>query len=97
MKTHFSTEFLESSTEVLRAVAHPIRLAIIDLLHRNKQMSVTEIFEQLQIDQAVASHHLRIMKSQNIVEVKRDGKNSFYSLKDDDVYKILEVMTKIAV
>ena len=95
MKTHFSSEFLENSTEILRAIAHPIRLTIIDLLHRNKEMTVTEIFEHLKIDQAVASHHLRIMKSQDIVEVKRDGKNSYYSLRNDAYFTIVDTMTKL--
>jgi DNA-binding transcriptional ArsR family regulator len=95
MKTHFSNEFLENSTETLRAIAHPIRLTIIDLLHRNKEMTVTEIFEQLKIDQAVASHHLRIMKNQDIVMVKRDGKNSYYSLRNEEYFTIVDVMTKV--
>jgi DNA-binding transcriptional ArsR family regulator len=95
MKTHFSNDFLESSTETLRAIAHPIRLSIIDLLHRNKEMTVTEIFEQLKIDQAIASHHLRIMKNQDIVMVKRDGKNSYYSLRNDNYFDIVDTLTKV--
>jgi DNA-binding transcriptional ArsR family regulator len=95
MKTHFNIEFLETSTETLRAIAHPIRLAIIDMLHKKKQMTVTEIFELLDIEQAIASHHLRIMKSCDIVDVKRDGKNSIYSLTNEDFYTIVEVLTKV--
>jgi DNA-binding transcriptional ArsR family regulator len=95
IKTHFSETFLNNSTEKLRAIAHPIRICIIDLLHRNKQMTVTEIFDQLKIDQAVASHHLRIMKSQGVVEVRRDGKNSIYALTNDEYFMIVEVLTKV--
>ena len=72
MKTHFDIRFLEDATETLRAVAHPIRIAIIDLLYKNEEMSVTEIYEQLHIEQAVASHHLRILKNKRVVQVKRD-------------------------
>ena len=95
MKTHFNLEFLNESTETLRAIAHPMRIAIIDMLHKKKQMTVTEIFEQLDIEQAIASHHLRIMKSKNVVDVKRDGKNSIYYLTDDDFYTIVEILTKV--
>ncbi len=95
MKTHFNLEFLNEGTETLRAIAHPMRIAIIDMLHKKKQMTVTEIFEQLDIEQAIASHHLRIMKSKNIVDVKRDGKNSIYYLTDDDFYTIVEILTKV--
>jgi DNA-binding transcriptional ArsR family regulator len=95
IKTHFSETFLNNGTEKLRAIAHPIRICIIDLLHRNKQMTVTEIFDQLKIDQAVASHHLRIMKNQDVVEVRRDGKNSIYALTNDEYFTIVEVLTKV--
>ena len=95
MKTHFDIDFLESSTETLRAIAHPIRLAIIDLLHKNNQLTVTEIFEQLDIEQAIASHHLRILKSRDVVDVKRDGKNSIYFLAHKDYHTIVQVLTKV--
>ncbi len=94
MKTHFNITFLEDATETLRAIAHPIRIAIIDMLSRNEKLSVSEIHEQLQIEQAVASHHLRILKSKKIVGVSRTGKNSFYSLVNEDYKLILDVLTK---
>lgn len=95
MKTHFNIEFLENSTETLRAIAHPIRIAIIDMLHKRKQMTVTEIFEQLDIEQAIASHHLRILKTRDVVDVKRDGKNSIYYLTSVEYYTIIETLTKV--
>lgn len=94
MKYSLDFQFLEQSTETLRAIAHPLRLAIIDMLHREKQLSVTEIYETLNIEQAVASHHLRILKDRNVVQVKRDGKSSLYSLSNDDFYLIYEVLKK---
>lgn len=95
MKTRFKHEFLNEGTETLRAIAHPMRIAIIDVLHKKRNMTVTEIFEQLDIEQAIASHHLRILKSKNVVDVKRDGKNSIYYLTDHDYYTIVEILTKV--
>lgn len=94
MKTHFNINFLENATETLRAIAHPIRIAIIDMLYKNKKLSVSQIHEQLKIEQAVASHHLRILKNKNVVTVSRDGKNSFYSLLNKEYYTIVQVLTK---
>jgi ArsR family transcriptional regulator len=96
MKSHFDNQFLLDSTETLRAIAHPIRIAIVDLLFKKERMSVTEIYEQLNIEQAVASHHLRIMKNRNILEVEREGKSSYYSLASEEYYTIVEVLTKVA-
>ena len=95
MKTHLSESFLENSAETLRAIAHPFRIAIIDLLHNNGQMSVTDIYTKLKIEQAVASHHLRILKSRDVVNVQRDGKNSLYGLAHPEFYEIVRSLTKV--
>ncbi len=95
MKTHFHPDFLEESTETLRAIAHPIRIAIIDLLFNNEQLSVTQIYQQLKIEQAIASHHLRILKNKKVVDVNREGKNSYYYLADKDYHDILKTLTKV--
>ncbi len=95
MKTHFNADFLEDSTETLRAIAHPIRIAIIDLLFNNGQMTVTDIYSHLKIEQAIASHHLRILKNKDVVTVERDGKNSLYSLTKEDYYEIIKTLIKV--
>ena len=96
MNTPFKIEFLDNATETLRAVAHPIRLTIIDLLSKNGELSVTEIHERLDIEQAIASHHLRILKSKNVVKVNRVGKSSYYDLLHSDFQEILEVLIRVS-
>lgn len=91
----YSFAFLETATEVLRAVAHPHRLLIIEMLHQQKSMNVTEVYERLGIEQAVASHHLRILKDRGVVTVRRDGKNSNYSLAHDAYFDIIAIMDKV--
>lgn len=91
----YSFGFLESATETLRAVAHPHRLLIVDMLYRQKALNVTEMQERLGIEQAVVSHHLRILKDRGVVNMRRDGKNSYYSLTHEVFYKIVEVMEEV--
>ena len=94
MKTHFDLSFLEDATETLRAIAHPARIAIVDILYKNEKMTVTEIHQHLQIEQAVASHHLRILKNKKVVKVERDGKNSIYRLFRDDFHEIITILER---
>ncbi len=95
MKTHFNKGFLENATETLRAIAHPIRIAILDLLFANQKMTVTDIYTKLRIEQAIASHHLRILKNKQVVEVERDGKNSLYYLSNPEYYEIVRTLMKV--
>ena len=87
--------FLETATETLRAIAHPHRLLIVEMLYHGKSMNVTEIYERLGIEQAVASHHLRILKDRGVVMVRRDGKNSNYALTNDAFFQILEALHRV--
>jgi DNA-binding transcriptional ArsR family regulator len=92
----YTFHFLELATETLRAIAHPQRLLIVEMLHRQQSMNVTELQEVLGVEQAVASHHLRILKDRGIVNVRRDGKNSYYALSNPDYYLILEILNKVS-
>jgi len=92
MNSHFDIEQLEGATETLRAIAHPIRITIIDLLSKEEKFSVTQIHEALDIEQAIASHHLRILKGKKIVKVSREGKNSFYSLANPAYQEVVKII-----
>lgn len=93
MKSVNQKALLRESSETLRAIAHPLRLQIIELLQLNKQLSVTEIHQELDVEQAVASHHLRILKNKRVVDLERDGKNSLYFLANPAFYDIVRIIS----
>ena len=85
---------LESAADMLRALAHPLRIAIIDLLEDGRRLTVTEIFTSLSIEQAAASHHLRILKHRGILISERSGKNIYYSLRHSALSQIMHCIDK---
>ena len=85
---------LEMAASKLRAIAHPMRIAIIDLLNASPKLSVTEIYEKLKIEQASASHHLNILKNKGVLVSKRDGKKIFYSLKSKSLKEIVDCINR---
>jgi DNA-binding transcriptional ArsR family regulator len=87
-------EKLEAVASKLRAISHPMRIAIIDLLAKDKKLSVTEIYERLDIEQATASHHLNILKNKGVLDSKREGKKIFYSLKNVTLTDIIECINR---
>lgn len=86
---------LELATERLRAVAHPQRIQIIDMLHLMGEVNVTDIHNKLDIEQAVVSHHLRILKDRDVVKVRRDGKNSLYQLTNSAYYELIKIILSV--
>lgn len=81
---------LEEASEMLKAIAHPIRIAIVDLLGADKKLTVTEIYETLNIEQAIASHHLGILKNKGVLLCERSGKNAYYFLKHQRLSQIID-------
>ncbi len=93
-KNNLDIQKLELAASKLRAMAHPMRIAIIDLLTENKKLTVTEIYERLNIEQASASHHLNILKNKGLLESKRDGKMILYSLKTTVLANVIECINQ---
>lgn len=85
---------LYRASEMLKAIAHPIRLAIVQLLENNQRKSVTEIHETLKIEQAVASHHLSILKNKGVVSMDKEGKHCYYYLKHQRLAEIVVCVNK---
>lgn len=81
---------LERAAYVLKTVAHPTRIGIIDLLDQRLEISVSELCELLSCEQSVISHHLTNMRDKGILEARREGKNIFYSLTDKTITNIIE-------
>jgi len=67
-----------------------MRIAILRLLEEGTKLSVSQIHQNLGIEQSSTSHHLGILKDKGILVSKRDGKNTYYSLKHENFAKVIE-------
>lgn len=80
---------LERAAGILKAMAHPVRISILNALEGNKKMTVTEIHLQLGLEQSTTSHHLGIMKDKGVLVSRREGKNIYYSIRDEKLKNLL--------
>ncbi len=92
-----SAEQLEAAANMLKALAHPMRIAILNHLENGQKLTVTEIHELLGIEQSTTSHHLGILKDKGILTSKREGKNTFYMLKHESLSNIVNCVSKCTV
>ena len=86
--TENDLEKFEPAATVLKAMAHPHRIAILSYLNENDKLCVTDICLKLDVHQVVASQHLKLMKQNGLLNRKRSGKNSYYSLNRDNLEKL---------
>lgn len=92
LKTDLQDASLEKATGMLKAMAHPIRISIMDFLKNGEKMTVTQIHERLGIEQSTTSHHLGILKDKGVLCSKRDGKNTYYYIKHRVMGQIIDCM-----
>ncbi|MHC4727780.1 MAG: ArsR/SmtB family transcription factor [Planctomycetota bacterium] len=78
----------EHVAEVLKAVAHPIRLQIVELLQAG-EMCVGDIVEALGGKQAITSQQLNMMKAKGVLSCRRDGVRVYYRIENKNVIKLL--------
>ena len=81
-------ELLQRAADILRTVAHPVRLGIIDLLERGER-PVNEICRRLDAAQPYISQQLNLMKAKGVLGSRRNGTQVYYSIADPAVVKII--------
>tara|TARA_B110000037_G_scaffold173112_1_gene196828 strand:+ start:97 stop:438 length:342 start_codon:yes stop_codon:yes gene_type:complete len=87
---------LQNAALAVRAINHPLRKKVIDLLEENGEMVVTDIYVQLRTEQSVASQHLAILRNAGFVVTRRDGKFIHYTLNKDRFKNSAELIEKLA-
>jgi ArsR family transcriptional regulator len=81
-------DLLDRTGELLRALAAPIRIAIV-LQLRESQRCVHELVDTLDVPQPLVSQHLRILKAAGVVAGERSGREVMYRLADDHLAEIV--------
>ena len=89
-------EEVEREANMIKAISHPMRLAILGYLGEGNQLSVTEIHSLLKIEQSTASHHLGILKDKGILASVRKGKNTLYYLKRKNLKTLVKCISECA-
>ena len=76
------------ASEFLKALSHEARLVILCLLAEGEK-SVSELEEVLSLRQPAVSQQLARLRSDNLVDTRRDGKNIYYSLARPEVVEVI--------
>jgi len=94
IKLEYST--LKRAVLTLRAINHHLRKEIMELIEEKKQMTVTEIYIKLRLEQSVASQHLAILRRADVLSTERDGKFIYYSINAKRMEEIAALVEKLA-
>ncbi len=93
-KVTFNNEKLQYSAELMRALAHPLRLKILEFIDSHGIINVNKIYNSLNLEQSITSQHLRIMRLAGVLHAQRDGKFIRYSINYKVVSKAVKAVNR---
>lgn len=84
----------EFKADFFKALAHPLRISILDAL-RDGELTVNEISQRFDVEQANASQQLAVLRNRNIVVTRKEGASVYYSVSDKSIFKLLDAAKEI--
>jgi DNA-binding transcriptional ArsR family regulator len=84
----------EFKADFFKALAHPLRISILDAL-RDGELTVNEISQRFEVEQANASQQLAVLRNRNIVITRKEGANVYYAVSDKSIFKLLDAAKEI--
>jgi len=79
---------LKKAALTLRAINHKVRQNILHLIHKNKEVTVSEIYNRLKLEQSLTSAHLAVLRKAGIVSTRRQGQSIHYSINYNHIKQI---------
>lgn len=86
-------EKVERAAEILKVVAHPLRLRIVELLE-TREMAVGELQELLGVSQSLTSQQLSLMKARGVLKSRKNGKQVYYCVDRPEVIQVIHCLRK---
>lgn len=84
----------EFKAEFFKALAHPVRIHILDALRQGEQ-NVNELKDILGIEAANVSQQLAVLRAKNLVNTRKEGNSVYYSVRDPAIFELLDVSKTI--
>lgn len=81
-------EAFKKASNALRALNHKVRQQILNLIDQKGEITVSEIYAKLRIEQSLTSSYLAILRRSNIVKTRREGQSIHYSVNYDHIKEI---------
>ncbi|MCU5407465.1 metalloregulator ArsR/SmtB family transcription factor [Bacillus cereus] len=85
------TNIIEEDVEILKIMAHPIRLRIVNELSKHNTFNVSQLTKILEIPQSSVSQHLSKMKGK-ILKAERKGLEIYYSIRNNKATQIVGIL-----
>jgi ArsR family transcriptional regulator len=88
-------DIYDRRARIAKALAHPLRLKIIDQLASDRERCVCELVEAIGCDQPVISKHLAVLRNAGVVAFRQEGTSVYYRLRTPCIKNFLECIDRV--
>lgn len=85
---------LEERADLLKAIAHPSRLSILESL-RGGEKCVCKIIEEVDLEQSNTSQHLNILKKSGVLGSRKEGLRVIYWVNYPEIFELIKIIDTI--
>lgn len=85
----------DKQAELCKVFSNANRLMIVELLASGEEYTVSDLEEMVDIPQPTISQHLKVMRDQGVVDRRKEGVRSFYSLSDERIEQGMQTMRSV--
>ena len=83
--------------DICKTLSNPRRLEIINALRDNRELTATQLLEQIYVSKANLSQHMAVLVQKGVVKSRREGINVFYQLSDERITQACDIMRDVLI
>lgn len=87
-------QHIENAAKILKAMGNERRLEVLYNLYA-VESNVGELEKKVRLSQSALSQHLAVLRNENIVKTRRVAQTIYYSIRDDKILQLLELIKKM--
>jgi len=95
MKNELEMKKLGKAVIILKSMNHKLRQEIVKMVDSKKDITVTEIYKKLQIEQSVVSQHLAKLRLAKVLTTKKEGRFVRYYVNHDRINQIKSIVDQL--
>jgi ArsR family transcriptional regulator len=88
-------QLFEAREKIMKSLANKYRLKIVESLGQKRKMCVSDLEEELDLNQSSVSKHLNILKTAGVVKSKKEGLKVYYSLRTPCIINFFECVDNV--
>jgi ArsR family transcriptional regulator len=86
---------VRKASSLLEALGDPVRLGIVEILSKHDRLCVCDLAEAFPVGQPTTSHHLRVLREADLVDVVRRGQWAYYGLKREPLKRLVQELVRL--